>query len=161
MKFVGIDPGVTGAIALLPDETIWDTPVILINGKRSYQPVAMARIIQEILDGAGDEEVMVALERQQAFPRQGSVSTGSIMRGYGLWEGILAAVGVAYSCPRPQEWQRAIGRAAGKDKGASVQRAQQLFPRFTARWKKNDHGKSDALLLAAYAQRGFTKPTEV
>jgi hypothetical protein len=77
--------------------------------------------------------------------------------GFGLWRGMLAAAGIPYSMPRPQDWRKAVGIPSGADKGASVACAARLFPAasgslYGPRGGIND-GLAEALLIAEFARR--------
>lgn len=123
------------------------------SGKKEYDIKAMADALR-----FPHNNVFVGLERQQAFHGQGVVSTGSIMRGFGLWEGILAGLGLDYIVIHPQKWQKEIipGKA-GETKQRSIAMAKKLFPetslRVSSRAKNDHHGLSDSLLIAVYASR--------
>jgi len=87
--FIGIDPGLTGAIGVL-DATgkaidVIDTPIIQDGGKAHYDMRDCWETLHELhVDCAGDFGVaFVAIEYQQAFPKQGGV--GNFTLGMGLW----------------------------------------------------------------------------
>lgn len=151
---IGIDPGLSGAVAIIHDDgkvAIVDTPTTLIKkGKKSkhdYLPVQMADIL-------GSREVChVFIESVHAMPGQGSVSMFRFGEGYGLWIGIIAALGLPHTKVTPQAWKKAL-MAGIKDKDASRQRAQELFPQCVAELsRKKDIGRADALLIAEYGRR--------
>lgn len=157
MIFVGIDPGLTGAVAFLPSQQVYDTPTAEVKaGKKKrnvYLPQEMTRILR--VRPGGDDEIVCHLERQQAMPKQGVSSTFKIGQGFGLWEGILAALGIRYEIVGPQVWQKEmLGSVRGKD--AARVRAQRLFPELTEQLApKTKHGRSDALLIAEFARRTY------
>jgi len=75
----------------------------------------------------------------------------SMGHGLGLWEGIISALGLPYELVTPQKWKKAILIGVGDGKGASIVRALQLFPQVAEELhRKKDHGRAEALLLAAY-----------
>jgi hypothetical protein len=85
---IGIDPGMTGAIAAINAQTrelleIADTPTVK---KKLYDLSAMADVIRRM---ALMGDAVVTLEQAQAMPGQGVSSTFSTGRSFGLWEGIL------------------------------------------------------------------------
>ena len=95
-------------------------------------------------------QVHVWIEASQAMPGQGTRSMLTIGFGYGLFLGILATLRLPYTAVRPAVWKRSMG--LGKGKEASRLRAQQLYPGADLR-RKRDHGRAEALLLAAYGLR--------
>lgn len=149
--FLGIDPGLDGAAAALAEHgtiiSVFDTPTLLVGkgGKRDYD----VRTMRAWLGAYAPETCDVAIEHQQAFPGQGVTSMFSLGRGYGIWLGLLAGLGMSYSPISPVRWRKAMldGLPKGKDTGRL--RAMQLFPDASLSRKK-DHGRADALLLAEY-----------
>lgn len=157
MRFIGIDPGLSGAVAMLPSATdgssIFDTPVGSDGNRTVYLPLEMAVILTKLRSVSGPS-CMVYLEKQQAMPKQGVSSTFSIGRGYGLWEGILAALGIPYTVVTSQAWKKAMMAGQGREKDASRLRAQQLWPELAGQLNlKKHHGRAEALLLAEYGRR--------
>ena len=65
----------------------------------------------------------------------------------GVWLGILATLGFAYTRVRPGVWKKALGLRSDKEQARL--RAMQLYPGADLRRKK-DHGRAEALLLAWY-----------
>jgi len=157
MIYLGIDPGVTGALAEIDDDganaKVWDTPTLNVkSGKKTkteYSATAMAQMLSQY---AGMPLVMVALESVHAMPEQGVSSSFSFGRGLGLWEGILSAYKIPFMKIAPQRWKGSLLDGMGKEKDASRLQAQSLFPRVDLSLKKH-HGRGDALLLAEYLRR--------
>jgi crossover junction endodeoxyribonuclease RuvC len=155
MIIVGIDPGVTGAVAIITDARgvngIIDTPVmeVLRNRKKrqEYQPAAMVGILKA---GPVDHAF---IEQVSAMPGQGVTSMFGFGKGFGIWLGIIAALGIPYTLVTPQSWKKAL-MAGQADKDAGRLRACQLYPgvaHLLAR--KKDIGRADALLIAEYGRR--------
>ena len=157
---IGIDPGKDGAIAILdiPEPGVDEPRLIKTNfvackdfiyGKE-YDVGLMADIVKKYLSD------LVVIEKQKAYPLQGRTSQFSIGYGYGLWEGLVAALKYPYIVVTPQTWQKKIyaGIAGDDPKKKSIIAAGRLFPdvdlRRTDRCKIKHHGMSDALLLAWY-----------
>ena len=161
MTLIGIDPGLSGAVAVLArDEHDFklassvSTPTLSImkgkSTKRDYQIAAM----RELLLSAQSYLLPchAILEKVHAMPGNGATSMFSFGRGLGVWEGLLTALEIPYTLVAPQTWQKAMLGDMTKDKEASRLRAQQLFPTLDLS-KKSDHGRADALLLAEYGRR--------
>jgi len=159
-RYIGVDPGLTGGLAvldLLDDAALVAglrrTPRVEItrNGKRrlDYDPPAMRALLAEAIDGGPSIHcVEVGLEAQGARPGQGVASTYRTGLGFGLWLGLLVAARVPYRIVTPQAWKRHAG-LLGADKRASRLRAQERFPSLGA-IPPADEGPAEALLLAAY-----------
>ncbi len=156
MEFLGIDPGISGAVALLhPDDSarFWDTPSIKSGGKREYDGARMHEILVEAQPPMG-VVLHAYVERAQAMPKQGVTSTFNYGKGYGLWLGLLIGLGIPYTLVSPRTWRKVMMPDMAKDKGASLLRAKQLFPavrRYLQLVK--DHDKAEALLIAAYGRQ--------
>lgn len=147
MRIIGIDPGLAGALAVLPDCLTFDTPV-LGAGRTEYIPVAMAELLSRFQSGS-----MAIVETQQAYPKQGGVSNFRTGTGFGLWIGILATLGIPYDFVHPATWKRHFS-LWGKTKEDSRLLALQLFPQALPQLqRKKDEGRAESLLLAEYCRR--------
>ncbi len=157
MIFAGIDPGLTGAVAIYENGEISliDTPICEgSNGrkiKNEYSPGQMAAIFDPIGDKG---QCHVFLEKVGPMPKQGVVSMFGFGKGYGIWIGILSALKIPYTLVTPQSWKKEIMGGGAKEKDAARIRAQQLFPKLSADLsRKKDIGRADALLIAEYGRR--------
>ncbi|MEM6833957.1 MAG: hypothetical protein AAF562_10080 [Pseudomonadota bacterium] len=150
--YLGIDPGLNGAIVCLHDDAmvISDMPTLSVQRgkttKRFVDPHALHGVIASL-----PKITACALEQVSAMPGQGATSMFSFGRSYGVLEGVLACCGVPYTEVRPHAWKKALQVPAGKD--AARARASQLLPDYSHNWplKKHD-GRAEAALLARYAQ---------
>jgi crossover junction endodeoxyribonuclease RuvC len=160
MTYIGIDPGLDGAVAaIMPrgartedlDVWLWDTPTLVLgNGKRDYRLPDMRLILGQFSPNARDVGgVHVAVELTHAMPAQGTTSMWRMGYGFGVWLGLLAGLGLPYTLISPVRWKRALLADLPKGKQSSLMRAQQLFPTADLQLKKHD-GRADALLLAYY-----------
>ncbi len=166
MIFIGIDPGLGGAVARighLRHDTIsrvrtWDAPTAKDGKHTVLLPVEMKKILVQASFQL-DEQCMVFIEKVHAMPKQGVSSSFNFGTGFGLWIGICAGLGLRYELVTPQRWQKEMlaGMQGGKD--ASCIRAQELFPEADLkrgpRSKKLHDGRSDALLIAEYGRRTY------
>ena len=157
---IGIDPGLSGAVAVLAADgtlvALCDTPVLTLSTSRgSRQEYDVPGLVALLAPYAGPS-AHVILEEAQSMPGQGVRSMFTVGMGFGLWLGILAAVGLPYTRVRPQVWKRTLG--LGKDKEQARLRAQQLYPGADLRRKK-DHGRAEALLLAHYGWQRVAVPS--
>lgn len=151
MIILGIDPGLSGAIAIYNIYTeelvVMDMPTVEMtrNGKhkREVSPALVADVI------AGKGAVRAYMERVSAMPGQGVSSMFSFGRSAGIVEGVLAAYEIPMTLVTPQAWMKAMAVRAGKD--GSRERAMQLFPAYSTLFaRKKDDGRSDAALIAKY-----------
>jgi crossover junction endodeoxyribonuclease RuvC len=155
---IGIDPGLTGALALLRDEEllgIADMPTCS-NGKeqgmviRKADARALANTLREWGAGRSDE-VMVAVESQASMGTEGRSVLFSLGHTFGVIEGVLGARGYMTHFVRPQEWKKSLGLIrAGKD--ASREMALKLYPAQAKHLsRRKDHNRAEAVLLARWA----------
>ena len=156
LNYVGIDPGLTGALAILREgepPQVWDTPTAIIGSRRKVKPVHSPASMVELLCTAGDD-CFVVMENVHSMPKQGVASSFNFGRGFGTWEGIIAALGLSYELVTPQLWKKVMMGGMGKEKDASRIRAMQLFPELGEKLKlKKHHGRADALLIASFGRR--------
>lgn len=155
MTTVGIDPGLTGAIAVINSKgsiTLHDCPTLSIGKKTVYYPLGMVTLLKNCQQE--DNQVYVAIEKVHSMPGQGVSSTFMFGEGFGLWLGILAALDIPHELITPQAWKKGMMDGQTKDKDASRLVAVRLFPSAAEQMKlKKHHGRADALLLAEFARR--------
>lgn len=152
---LGIDPGLSGALAFLDIELgtclVVDMPVLEVKkGAGTAKQIDLSALAARI-DEANIKHAY--LERVSASPQMGVTSAFNFGLGYGAIRGILAASFVPTTLITPAEWKRALKCPTEKD-GARA-RASELLPRFANLWplKKHD-GRAEAAMLAYY---GATK----
>ena len=144
---VGIDPGVSGAVMALDGNGIrlvGDMPTIEVRGKRIVDAAALA----DALKVAWCAE-MVVLEHVQGVQQSGATSAFSFGRGFGIIEGVVAALKLPHTLVRPQAWTKAMG--VGSDKGAHRDAARRLWPASAELFARvKDDGRADAALLCEW-----------
>lgn len=154
MIILGIDPGLSGAFAIVGEDgvTVSDMPTFTIKrGKqrRSLDLDALVRSLQLSTVWGID---LAVIEEVHAMPAQGVVTTGQLMEAYGAVKGIVAALGIPRVLVPPAVWKQALRVSADKD--SSRERASQLAPAHAHLWPaKKDHGRAEAFLLAIYGKR--------
>ena len=155
MIAIGIDPGVTGAIAMITHRglvNMADMPTMPRGAgtgfvKRQVNAAELARILREWLADADKNEVMVALEAVNAFPGQGVATTFSLALTAGLIEGAVSARGYPHELVPPNVWKKALGLSSSKDQARM--KAQRLYPEADIHRVK-DHNRAEAILIARY-----------
>lgn len=160
---IGVDPGLDGAIAVLHPlaYTTHDIPVLQVKAgkkvRRRYNVAELVRIFRQVRDESHIQKypVEVWLENVHAMPGQGVTSMFNMGRGLGMYEGIITSLEMPLNYISPVTWKRKIMAGQGREKGAAVYKAQQLFPSAvltTPRGRKLD-GRAEALLIAEYGKR--------
>lgn len=154
MIVLGIDPGISGAIALHDGQLrrVEDMPV---SGKE-VDAAILADVLEDMLQGR-ERPDLVVIERQQAFPKQGGTSCFITGQRYGVILGICACLDWPVERVLPRTWKRATGTPTEKD-GARA-RASELMPEAVSLWRlKRDHGRAEAALLAWYGAHKLPAP---
>jgi crossover junction endodeoxyribonuclease RuvC len=147
-RILGIDPGLTGGLALLcGDElTAIPMPVLTFNGKGE---IDLARVRAALI---AMKPTYAWIEQQQAMPRQGVASSFRTGQNYGDLRGFLVGSQIPFSIVRPAVWKKAMSVPA--DKAAAIAIATRTFPAFSHLWAmKKDDGVAEAALIAAYGQQ--------
>lgn len=162
MIVVGVDPGLSGAVALYATggSLLWvnDMPTFSLSrsgkSKREIDTAALARMI-------GHQEVAHAFI-EQAGSRPGQNVSGVFASGknYGIVIGILAALHVPTTFVHPRVWKKGLGVPADKDGARS--RASQLLPAHAALWARvKDDGRAEASLIALFGARAMNAIAKV
>lgn len=148
-RILGIDPGLSGGLALLHGGAIIQAaamPVVKVAGKGE---IDLARLGAILRDWAPSH---AWVEQQQSMPRQGVASSFRTGQNYGTLLGFLQASGVPVAVVRPAVWKRAMG--VPSDKAAAVAIASRLLPSSSHWWpRRGDDGIAEAALLAVYGSR--------
>lgn len=168
--YIGIDPGLSGVVAILTvctgkrievsTHTVPTMHVAKKSGKgkvHRYNLPAMLGLLK-MFSGT---RVIAGLEELSGRPGQSSQSVFGMGRGFGIWEALLVAAQIPMVPVPPQTWKKNLGVMGkpGQDdasrKAESVLKAQQLYP-----WVEfplvKDHNKADAVLIAEHMRRTYT-----
>jgi hypothetical protein len=156
---IGIDPGVTGAVArlgLMPDSSVCllevlDTPVVSVKKGKSYRSEYQApQMFGWLATISSSCPAFGVIESQNAMPGQGVSSTFKIGYGYGLWIMALTAAGIPFVTVHPRVWKKFF--MLDGQKGASIIRASSFFPQNATEFsRKKDAGRAEAALIALWA----------
>lgn len=138
IRFIGIDPGKTGAIAVL------DVTGQIVQVEKMP---ANLRDLFDIIDAYAIDS-RAALEFVRTSPAMGVVSAGTFMRNYGHCEMALIAAGVGYYDVHPARWQRYLDCLTKGNKNVTKAAAAALWPD-----RKITHAIADALLIAEWCRR--------
>ena len=153
MKIIGIDPGLTGAIAVLNNnkiEEIFDMPVMAEGkkNKRQLNSAQLVKLLQNIIKG--NEDIIVVVEQVNAMPGQGVTSMFNFGQTFGAIKGICAALQLPIFFVRPAKWKKHF-ELINSSKDASRTKTIEMYPQFSDQLsKKKDVNKSDAILIARF-----------
>ena len=152
MIIVGIDIGVSGAIAALDDETeaftaVHDMPTLHDgpNGRRTINAPLLAEIIAQSHAGRA------YVEWVGPRPKEGAVGAFAFGRARGVVEGVCAALVIPVVFLTAPKWKRIVGIAPGKNgaKDSARSMAIQRWPGSADLFKRvKDDGRAEACLIA-------------
>ncbi len=153
MKVIGIDPGLSGAIAVIEGNkvlNILDMPV-MSEGKKNKKQLNSAQLVNIIKQNvSNDEEVAVIVEQVNAMPGQGVTSMFNFGQTFGAIKGICAALNLPIFFVRPSKWKKHFG-LINSSKDASRTKTIEMYPLLSSQLsKKKDVNKSDAILIAKF-----------
>jgi crossover junction endodeoxyribonuclease RuvC len=150
---IGIDPGLTGAVAVLsPDgspELVADLPIIR-DAKLAW--VDGSELQSMLMLALRGRQATAIIERVSSMPAQGIASAFQFGVGFGSVLSVIQALHLRLELVTPGVWKRSLGLS--KDKHASLHKARLLYPTADLRLAKHD-GRAEALLIAHY---GLTRP---
>lgn len=139
--YIGIDPGVSGAMVVLnPDGSI-----VSMDNFSGW--VQMSSVLRNY-EGASD--VLVGLEKVHGMPGMSVKSVSSFMANFGGYLALLDCFKVPYVLPPPRTWMAVVLGAfpKGESKPRALAYAQRRWPSLNL--KKSHHGIVDALCIAEY-----------
>ena len=153
MRIIGIDPGLSGGIAILDDLKIFDIydMPIMSEGKKNKNQLNSAQlvnIIKKNIISSGDTFLIV--EQVSAMPGQGVTSMFNFGQTFGSIKGICAALNLPIFFVRPAKWKKHFD-LINSSKDASRTKVIEMYPSISPRLsKKKDVNKADAILIARY-----------
>ena len=153
MKIVGIDPGLSGAIAILKENKvlgIFDMPV-MAEGKKNKKQLNSAQLVNILKENIQDkEESAVVVEQVNAMPGQGVTSMFNFGQTFGAIKGVCAALELPIFFVRPSKWKKHF-ELINSSKDSSRTKVIEMYPSlYNQLSKKKDVNKSDAILIARF-----------
>jgi len=161
MKIIGIDPGLSGAVAVLENNkvlNIFDMPVMSEGkkNKRQLNSALLVSLLKENIDQS--EEVSIVVEQVNAMPGQGVTSMFNFGQTFGAIKGVCAALELPIFFVRPSKWKKYF-ELINSSKDSSRTKAIEMYPMLSKQLaKKKDVNKSDAILIARFfSETRFTE----
>ena len=153
MKIIGIDPGLSGAIAVLEDNKvlgIYDMPV-MTEGKKSKRQLNSAQLVSIIKQNvSNNDELAIVVEQVNAMPGQGVTSMFNFGQTFGAIKGVCAALNLPIFFVRPSKWKKYF-ELINSSKDSSRTKVIEMYPTLSIQLsKKRDVNKSDAVLIAKF-----------
>ncbi|MDE2441813.1 MAG: hypothetical protein KGP14_12385 [Betaproteobacteria bacterium] len=161
MIVIGIDPGLTGAIAAECSSRglldVADLPTCsngLETGRmlRWIDPRALCQLLRDWSQrfDFGQDHVQAVIERPIAMPNQQISTAASNFDSLGVIRGVLASKGVDARLITPGAWKRYY--RIGTDKDESLRVARNLYPAAPIKLKKH-HNRAEAILIGRFELR--------
>lgn len=154
---IGIDPGQSGAIALLRAGSVvglLDMPTVpRLHGKgQQIDPYALSTWMLEHTAG---HDARAVIEAVSAMPGQGASSMFRFGESLGVVLGVCGALTLPIQWVRPADWKRRAGLLR-KNKDAGRTLAIQMHPEVADQLtRKRDIGRADAILIARFGGDGI------
>lgn len=145
MRFAGIDPGISAAIAFYDTDEpsrveAFDMPVVgkVVDGRN------LVRLFEHHRPHA------VLIEDVHSMPAQGVASSFTFGRAFGTAIGVVEGLMIPTSYVTPSKWKGVYRLDSDGEK--SRRAALNLFPQSASLFaRKKDHNRAEASLLAHYA----------
>jgi hypothetical protein len=153
MNYMGIDNGLNGGMVVLNSEMkVLDSIIMPVIGtkKKDFDILGIVEFLSK------HKNANVILERAQPQFRDGRVQAFKTGHGFGMMQGILAALNMSYTIVAPKTWQKKVfvGLNTDDTKLSSILFCKQKWP--TIDWRRSDRatnahdGKTDAACMAYY-----------
>ena len=153
MRIIGIDPGLSGGIAVLDDLKIFDVydMPIMSEGKKNKNQLNSAQLVNIIKKNIiSNGDTFLIVEQVSAMPGQGVTSMFNFGQTFGSIKGICAALNLPIFFVRPAKWKKHFD-LINSSKDASRTKVIEMYPSISPRLtKKKDVNKADAILIARY-----------
>lgn len=168
MRYWGLDPGSSGAVAWYSPETgeyesLSMRPAEKVFGEPPFIVAELVAYMKAMRDA--DEPSLMMIERVGASRTADRQQGGTSMFTFGMatgcaWGVVEALFPGEVVTVMPTVWKRHMG-LLGQPKDASIAKASEIFPGYrdliaSHDWKKSQSsGRADALLIAKYASEVY------
>jgi len=143
MITIGIDPGLSGAIAWLDGTSLlYATDLPVLDGR--IDAGTLVDLINEY-----PLPNTVVIEKVSSMPGQGVVSTFKFGQSYGTLLGVFGALKYGMIDVTPRRWKRDLSLSSDKEQARQL--AINTWPDLSDLFKrKKDHGRAEAALIASW-----------
>lgn len=149
MITIGIDPGLTGAIAIFDGsqfDSVYDMPIMTkITGKGNMVDCSALKNLIRMADPSS-----IWIEDVASLPASSSQAAFSFGRAFGALEGACGGIPINYI--RSSKWMKHFSlQSKKKSPGNTISCAKLKYPMAADDLtRKKDDGRADAILIAAY-----------
>ncbi len=160
MRILGVDPGGSGALAILRPRGAGESHDQLVVADMPTFSVQRGKTAKLEVDVSGLVELMRAwqpdvcyFEQVGGIPGQSASAAFNFGRAAGAAEAVVKASGARFQFVPPATWKRAMGlNKLGKDEARAM--ATRLWPANAGDFRRvKDDGRAEAALLAEYGRR--------
>lgn len=156
MIYVGIDPGINGAVAFLSSDERYPARVFDLPRRADVHRLdgfALARLIRENV--SPDVDGCVFVEQIHAIGGSAMQSMGAMMKSVGVILGAVDCTRLPIHEVRPQAWKKLYRLTS--DKAACLDMARRLYPDLQDALKRaKDHNRGEAVLIAHFGLATMT-----
>lgn len=168
--FAGIDPGLSGALAVLQTRDFFDRPIsppelahvqhvdvlsVKTSTGKTRNELDIATMNRLMRGMASGERVTCAIEQVNAMPGQGVTSMFRFGQVYGQLHALVVCSGWSVHHVTPQRWKADLRLGKGKDEARK--RAMELWPQQAGLFARaKDDGRAEAALIAYWLWRNQT-----
>lgn len=155
MRILGVDPGGSGALALLTDSgktvKVADMPVFMVTRGKSAKPELDVHGLSDLLDTWAPEHCF--FEKVGGRTDDSAMSAFNFGRITGAAEALCKVKGVRFVSVAPHVWKKAMGLVRAQ-KDDSRAKATNLWPTVAKDFRRvKDDGRAEAALLAEYGRQ--------
>lgn len=162
MIIIGIDPGLTGAIAVTDHNgvrVVFDLPTMAAPGagpkalvKRKIDGRALCQLLLKHCPAEdGLPTVMLEQVGTMGGANNAVQTQGSLLRSLGAIESVLECLKYKVRYVAPRQWKKDLG--VGKEKGESLALARTKHPEAAASLSRaKDHNRAESVLLAHWGR---------
>jgi len=133
-KYIAIDPGKSGGIAILNEDNI-----------EAYKCPPTFKEMSDLIKSKIDDSYSCILEKVHAFPTDARSSAFKFGMNYGIWIGILESNNINYELVMPRVWQKDFGLPKNKK-----ERKQELKTIAKGFYQKATLYTADAICMAIW-----------
>lgn len=154
IRFIGIDPGAHGAIAIIEGDSI---VIHDLTGDIKDYWYAMTNLTEP------DVPTVVYVEDVHGRPGQSCVANTTFMKLAGYAELLGFSIADSFNKVPPQTWKKFYGLTGVKGetktqkKHRSIELAKELFPSVAGQLTASKDGRAEALLIAEYGRQQYEK----
>lgn len=162
MIVIGIDPGLTGAVAVMDDQgvrAVFDIPTMPVPGagpkalvKNKVDGYALCQLLlNHCPAGYGKPRVFLEKVSTMGGANNAVQTQGSLMRSLGAIESVVECLKWPLEQVAPQTWKKLYG--IGSDKAMALAKARELHKEAATDLKlAKHHNRAEAVLLAHWGR---------